>query len=119
MESKLQDLVDADSVPNEYVEVPEVDLDTIIASTQTVHDLIDKSFKEQQEKRNLDLEGRGTVLPELAALSPKNLFEVVDKEFFNGTTIKSNFLCNLGYAAEGGFYERAPRYDFSDIAEII
>ena len=26
-----------------------------------------------------------------------------DKEFFNGTTIKSNFLCNLGYAAEGGF----------------
>ena len=82
LESKLQDLVDADSVPNEYVEVPEVNLDTIIASTQTVHDLIDKSFKEQQEKRDLDLEGRGTVLPELAALSPKNLFEVVDKEFF-------------------------------------
>ena len=45
--------------------------------------------------------------------------DLVDKEFFNGTTIKSNFLCNLGYAAEGGFYERAPRYDFSDIAEII
>ena len=45
--------------------------------------------------------------------------DLVDKEFFNGTTIKSNFLCNLGYAAAGGFYERAPRYDFSDIAEII
>ena len=82
LESKLQDLVDADSVSNEYVEVPEVDLETIIASTQTVHDLIDKSFKEQQEKKDLDLEGKGNVIPELAALSPKNLFEVVDKEFF-------------------------------------
>ena len=25
----------------------------------------------------------------------------------------------FGIYAEGGFYERAPRYDFSDIAEII
>ena len=45
--------------------------------------------------------------------------EEVDKAFFNSSTIKSNFLCNLGYAAEGGSFKRAPRYEFSDIAEII
>ena len=45
--------------------------------------------------------------------------EEVDKAFFNSSTTKSNFLCNLGYAAEGGFFKRAPRYEFSDIAEII
>jgi 3-hydroxypropanoate dehydrogenase len=32
----------------------------------------------------------------------------VDKEFFAGTTLKSNFLCNLGYGAEDGIRPRAP-----------
>ena len=45
--------------------------------------------------------------------------ELVDEEFFNGTTTKSNFLCNLGYPDKDGYYERAPRYSFSDIAEIL
>jgi 3-hydroxypropanoate dehydrogenase len=45
--------------------------------------------------------------------------ELVDKEFFNDTSIKSNFLCNLGYPDKDGYYERAPRYSFSDIAEIL
>jgi 3-hydroxypropanoate dehydrogenase len=45
--------------------------------------------------------------------------ELVDKEFFNDTSIKSNFLCNLGYPDKDGYYVRAPRYSFSDIAEIL
>ena len=28
--------------------------------------------------------------------------KIVDEEFFAGTTLKSNFLCNLGYADENG-----------------
>ena len=44
---------------------------------------------------------------------------LVDEEFFNGTTTKSNFLCNLGYPDKDGYYERAQRYNFSDIAEIL
>ena len=34
-------------------------------------------------------------------------------------SIKSNFLCNLGYPDKDGYYERAPRYSFSDIAEVL
>lgn len=55
------------------------------------------------------------------AVGPMSGFsnELVDEEFFNGTTIKSNFLCNLGYPDKDGYYERAQRYNFSDIAEIL
>ena len=45
--------------------------------------------------------------------------EAVDKEFFKGTNIKSNFLCNLGYGDEQHTYPKAPRYNFKEIAEII
>ena len=45
--------------------------------------------------------------------------EDVDKEFFSETSIKSNFLCRLGYAADDGFFERAHRYNFDEIAEIL
>ncbi|MBH20574.1 MAG: malonic semialdehyde reductase [Rhodobiaceae bacterium] len=45
--------------------------------------------------------------------------EGVDKEFFKGSSIKSNFLCRLGYAAEDGFFDRANRYSFDEIAEIL
>ena len=55
------------------------------------------------------------------AVGPMSGFsnELVDEEFFNGTTTKSNFLCNLGYPDKDGYYERAQRYNFSDIAEIL
>ena len=43
----------------------------------------------------------------------------VDEEFFKATPIKSNFLCNLGYPDKDGYFERAPRYEFEAIAEII
>ena len=43
----------------------------------------------------------------------------VDKEFFSGTTWKSNFLCNIGYGAEDGVRARAPRLDFDEAARIL
>jgi len=43
----------------------------------------------------------------------------VDKEFFAGTSVKSNFLCNVGYGDPAGVMERLPRFDFDDIAKII
>tara|TARA_B100001250_G_C19527574_1_gene668806 strand:- start:168 stop:743 length:576 start_codon:yes stop_codon:yes gene_type:complete len=43
----------------------------------------------------------------------------VDDSFFSGTSIKSNFLCNLGYPDNEGYFERAPRYEFTEIAEIL
>ena len=45
--------------------------------------------------------------------------EGVDKEFFAGTDIKSNFLCNLGYGDPAGLLPRSPRFTFDDMAKII
>jgi len=44
---------------------------------------------------------------------------VVDTEFFAGTSLKSNFLCNLGYADETALFQRLPRFDFDDVCEIL
>lgn len=44
---------------------------------------------------------------------------VVDAEFFAGSTLKSNFLCNVGYADETALFQRLPRFDFDDVCEII
>lgn len=43
----------------------------------------------------------------------------VDAEFFAGTEIKSNFLCNLAYGDPAGVYPRSPRFDFDEMARII
>ena len=43
----------------------------------------------------------------------------VDREFFAGTSIRSNFLCNLGHGAPGVNYKRAPRFEFEDVCEIL
>ena len=76
LETKLQDLVDSNTVENNYVEVPKVNLDTIIASNQEIHEIIDSNFAEQQERRN-----NNDTIPELKALYPDSIFEEVDVEF--------------------------------------
>jgi 3-hydroxypropanoate dehydrogenase len=43
----------------------------------------------------------------------------VDAEFFSGTSIKSNFLCNLGYGDETGLRPRAGRLDFDEAGKIL
>ncbi len=43
----------------------------------------------------------------------------VDKEFFAGGAVKSNFLCNLGYGDPSALRPRGPRFDFSEIAQIL
>lgn len=40
--------------------------------------------------------------------------QMVDEEFFAGTTLKSNFLCNIGYADESALFQRLPRFDFDE-----
>ena len=37
---------------------------------------------------------------------------IVDEEFFAGTTVKSNFLCNIGYADETALFQKLPRLAF-------
>jgi 3-hydroxypropanoate dehydrogenase len=43
----------------------------------------------------------------------------VDAEFFAGTEIKSNFLCNLGYGAPGGTRPRNERLGFDEACQIL
>lgn len=45
--------------------------------------------------------------------------EIVDQEFFAGTTLKSNFLCNIGYADESALFPRLPRFEFDEVCDVI
>ncbi len=45
--------------------------------------------------------------------------EGVNREFFAGTSIRANFLCNLGYGDPASLFERSPRPEFGEIAEIL
>lgn len=43
----------------------------------------------------------------------------VDKEFFAGTSWKSNFLCNLGKGDWSKVFDRNPRLEFDEVCKII
>ena len=45
--------------------------------------------------------------------------EIIDQEFFAGTTLKSNFLINIGYADETALFQRLPRFEFDDVCQIL
>ena len=43
----------------------------------------------------------------------------LDAEFFAGTTIKSNFLINIGYGDVAGLFARSPRLSFADACQVL
>jgi 3-hydroxypropanoate dehydrogenase len=43
----------------------------------------------------------------------------VDAEFFAGSTVKSNFLCNLGYGDPAKLHPRSPRLDFEESCTLV
>ncbi|MBI2382276.1 MAG: malonic semialdehyde reductase [Gammaproteobacteria bacterium] len=43
----------------------------------------------------------------------------VDEAFFAGTSIKSNFLVNLGYGDASKLFARSPRFAFEDACQIL
>jgi 3-hydroxypropanoate dehydrogenase len=43
----------------------------------------------------------------------------VDREFFAGTNIKSNFLCSLGHGDASVLFPRSPRFSFDEMARIL
>lgn len=43
----------------------------------------------------------------------------VDREFFSGTAIKSNFLINLGYGDASRLHPRNPRPSFEEFAQLL
>jgi 3-hydroxypropanoate dehydrogenase len=43
----------------------------------------------------------------------------VDEAFFAGTSVKSNFLCNLGYGDVSKLYPRSPRLTFDEACKVV
>jgi 3-hydroxypropanoate dehydrogenase len=43
----------------------------------------------------------------------------VDAMFFGGTTVKSNFLCNLGHGDATKLHPRSPRLNFGEACQIM
>jgi len=43
----------------------------------------------------------------------------VDGEFFAGTSVRSNFLCNVGYGDRAALRPRGPRFAFEEAAQIV
>lgn len=73
--------------------------------------------------RNSSLQGAYLIMAARALgldAGPMSGFDnaAVDAAFFAGTTVKSNFLVNLGYGDPAGLHPRGPRFDFDDIARI-
>jgi hypothetical protein len=73
LEEKIQDLVSNDLFENTYVEIPKLNLDTVIGKNSDIHNEIDASFKHQQKLHN-----EHSVLHKYTAM---NLYEESDTEF--------------------------------------
>lgn len=43
----------------------------------------------------------------------------VDREFFAGTNVRSNWLCNIGYGSDENLFPRSPRLDFEEACRIV
>jgi len=73
LQDKIRDLVGMNDQENVYVEIPQVNLDTVIASNSEVHEEIDNSFKMQQKNNNEIATERN--------ISSCNLFAKPDSEY--------------------------------------
>lgn len=43
----------------------------------------------------------------------------VDAEFWAGTTVKTNFICNIGHGDPAAVKQRLPRFEFDEINKIL
>ncbi|MFN6960809.1 MAG: malonic semialdehyde reductase [Rhodocyclaceae bacterium] len=74
--------------------------------------------------RNSSLQGAYFILAARALgldCGPMSGFDAaaVDAEFFAGTTVKSNFICSLGYGDPAGLFPRSPRPEFDEVCKIL
>lgn len=84
----------------------------------------DPVAKEWAALRNSSLQGGYFILAARALgldVGPMSGFDNagVDKAFFAGTNIKSNFIASIGYGTEDGLFPRNPRLDFDEAAKIL
>ncbi len=73
LEEKIRDLVNNDAYENEYVEVPQLNLDTVIAKNFDIHKEINNYFSLQQNQHNEWAKDK--------KITPANLYKESDLEF--------------------------------------
>lgn len=83
----------------------------------------DPSVAEVTAFRNGSLQGAYLILAARALgldCGPMSGFnnEAVDEAFFAGSSIKSNFICSLGYGSDENLFPRNPRLPFEDAGRL-
>jgi len=78
---------------------------------------------EETAFRNATLQGAYLILAARALgldCGPMSGFDkaMVDEAFFAGTSVKSNFLVNIGHGDPSGLFERSPRFDFDEACRV-
>jgi len=73
LDEKIKDLVGNDSYENTYVEIPQLNLDTVIGKNSEVHKEIDNSFAQQQNQHNAWAKDK--------EVTPTNLYKDSDLEY--------------------------------------
>lgn len=74
--------------------------------------------------RNSSLQGGYFIMAARAAgidCGPMSGFDPgkVDAAFFTGTSVKANFICNLGHGDTGKLFARSPRLSFEEACKVI
>ena len=83
-----------------------------------------EALKESFAMRNSSLQGAYLIIAARALgldCGPMSGFSnaAVDKEFFAGTSIKSNFICAIGHGDKAGEFPRNPRLSFDEACKIL
>ena len=85
LNDKLKDLISENSAENVYVEIPKLNLDSVIVSNETIHKIVDDHYFAAEEKYNdvlAERYGEYENVPEgLEYLYPKTTFEHPDREY--------------------------------------
>jgi len=84
----------------------------------------DPKFAEVAAFRNGSLQGAYFIIAARALgldCGPMSGFDNagIDREFFAGTQIKSNFICALGHGDPAGLFPRSPRLSFDEACKIL
>lgn len=74
--------------------------------------------------RNASLQGGYFILAARAVgldCAPMSGFdaEKMDATFFSGTTVRTNFVCSLGYGDKSQLHARGPRLEFEEACQIV
>lgn len=84
----------------------------------------DKSSAEATAFRNCSLQAGYFIIAARAIgldCGPMSGFDsiAVDKEFWKGTQVRTNFLCNLGQGDHHKLFDRLPRFNFDEVCHVI